>query len=248
MAIKTDALILKENNNIGEADRFVTMLTREYGVVRAAARGAQRVKSRNSTATRMLTYAQVTLTRGRSTYVVTEAKPLRVFFDLHDMERLALGQYFCELCLVLAPREEPAEEALRVMLNSLHFLGEGSRDSRVIKAVTELRLLGGAGYAPDVDGCRRCGKTDGTMRLLPAEGVLYCEDCGSVAGSIAVPQTVCAALRGILQSPLERCYGIRLSEEERERLAAVSERLLLAQVNRGFQTLDFYHTIRRPQG
>ena len=31
----TDALIIRENNNIGEADRFVTALTRDFGVVRA---------------------------------------------------------------------------------------------------------------------------------------------------------------------------------------------------------------------
>ena len=29
MRLTTDALIIRENNNIGEADRFVTALTRE---------------------------------------------------------------------------------------------------------------------------------------------------------------------------------------------------------------------------
>lgn len=35
----TDALIIRENNNIGESDRFVTALTRDLGVIRASARG-----------------------------------------------------------------------------------------------------------------------------------------------------------------------------------------------------------------
>lgn len=34
MRLTTDALIIRENNNIGEADRFVTALTRELGLVR----------------------------------------------------------------------------------------------------------------------------------------------------------------------------------------------------------------------
>ena len=40
----TDALIIRENNNIGESDRFVTALTRELGVIRASAKGAQHQK------------------------------------------------------------------------------------------------------------------------------------------------------------------------------------------------------------
>ena len=46
MRVTTDALIIRENNNIGEADRFVTALTRDRGVIRASARGARQVKSR----------------------------------------------------------------------------------------------------------------------------------------------------------------------------------------------------------
>lgn len=57
MPLTTQALIIRENNNIGEADRFVTALTRDLGVVRASARGAQRMKSRNASATQLLSYS-----------------------------------------------------------------------------------------------------------------------------------------------------------------------------------------------
>lgn len=40
MRLTTEALIIRENNNIGEADRFVTALTKDLGVVRASARGS----------------------------------------------------------------------------------------------------------------------------------------------------------------------------------------------------------------
>ena len=57
MRLTTEALIIRENNNIGEADRFVTALTRELGVVRASARGARNLKSRNASATQLLSYS-----------------------------------------------------------------------------------------------------------------------------------------------------------------------------------------------
>ena len=50
MKLTTDALIVRENNNIGESDRFVTALTRDCGLIRASVRGARNLKSRNSSA------------------------------------------------------------------------------------------------------------------------------------------------------------------------------------------------------
>ena len=122
MRLTTEALIIRENNNIGEADRFVTALTRELGVVRASARGARNLKSRNASATQLLSYSRLSLYKGREKYIIDDAQPIQVFFDLRsDLEKLALAQYFCELAGLLAPQEEPAEDILRLMLNALHF-------------------------------------------------------------------------------------------------------------------------------
>lgn len=155
MRLITDALIIRENNNIGESDRFVTALTKELGAVHASARGAQTLKGRGSAATRLLSYSRLTLREGRSRdkYIIEDARPLRVFFDIHgDIACLSLAQYFCELAGVLAPREEPAEEHLRLLLNALHFLAENRRDIRQIKAVVELRMLTLSGYHAGPDG------------------------------------------------------------------------------------------------
>ena len=212
MPLITDALILRENNQIGEADRFVTALTRERGLLRASAKGARKLKSRNAAATQLLSYSRLTLIEGRDKYIITEAEPLHVFFDLRsDIEKLSLAQYFCEIAGVLVPREEPAEEPLRLLLNALHFLGAGTRPAPLVKAVTELRLLMRAGYSPDLSSCRRCG--------------------------------VLAALRHILRAPLEKCFQFSLPEAELRGLAETTETFLLAQLNRGFRTLEFYHTL-----
>ena len=45
MQISTEGLILREQN-IGESDRLVTVLTREEGRLRAFVRGAKNIKTR----------------------------------------------------------------------------------------------------------------------------------------------------------------------------------------------------------
>ena len=54
---------------------------------------------------------------------------------------------------------------------------------------------------------------------------------------------VLAALRYLLASPLEKCFSFSLSPDGLKELGYVAEAFLLAQLQRGFKTLDFYHTL-----
>lgn len=245
MRLITDALIIREHP-VGEADKFITALTRERGILRASARGARNLKSRNAAATQLLSHSRLFLAEGRDKYIIQDAQPLHVFFDLRsDIEKLALAQYFCELAGVVCPREEPAEEPLRLLLNALHFLGNGQRDARLIKAVVELRLLMGAGYMPNLTGCSLCGRPDGPMLLMPVDGVLCCVSCGERLNRPVLPLSdeVLTAMRHILTGEFQRCFSFSLPLGALSDLAAASEACLLSQLGRSFQTLDFYHTV-----
>ncbi len=242
MTLKTDALIVRENK-VGESDRFVTALTRERGLMRAAARGAKSIKSRKGAATSLLTYSRLTLTETKSGFAVSEAEPLRVFFDLKsDVAAVTLAQYFCELCGVLAPWDEPAEDTLRLMLNALHLLAEGKKDPVLIKAVVEWRLLAAAGYMPDISACRRCGKNE-ELSLSLRDGTLICRDCGVGFDCYPLSPTALAALRYMAAAPLEKAFSFSVPATELAALSEVCERFLLYRLNRGFNTLDFYHQL-----
>jgi len=239
--IQTDGLILRETP-VGEADKFVTILTRSHGILRAAARGARKTNSRLLAATRLLTHGQFLLQEGKNNLYLDDARPLTVFFSLReDLEKLTLGQYFCELAGAVAPREEPAEEALRLLLNTLHFLSNGERAPYLLKAVTELRLLSGAGYAPDLSACCRCGEQNGNYGFLPLEGRLVCAACDTNA--LPLSAQVLTALRRIQAGGLEHCFNITLSPKDCAALATVSEAFMKAQLGRSFPTLDFYNTL-----
>lgn len=127
MNMNTDGLVIKENTT-GENDRVITLLTRDYGIIRAFVRGAKSIKSRSVSATQLLGYSKLSLYKGKDAYIVDDAQPREIFFGLRgDIERLALAQYLCELAAELAPREAEAAEYLSLMLNSLHLLTEGKR-------------------------------------------------------------------------------------------------------------------------
>ena len=178
MKFRTEGLIIREQQT-GEDDRLVTLLTRDHGVIRAFVRGAKRIKSRSQSATGLFAYGSYSIYRGRDAYSVDEAQPKEIFFDLrNDIEALALAQYFCELAGELAPVEDDADEFLRLILNALHMLMNKKRPQAQLKAVVELRLLCLSGYMPDLVVCGDCGEEyDGNFLFSPVEGLIFCEKC-----------------------------------------------------------------------
>lgn len=243
--LMTEGLIVRDYDTLAEADRFVAILTKDKGLLRAAARGAKQVKSRSGAGTQLLSYSRLSLIEGREKYIVEDARPIEVFFGLReDVEALALAQYFCELALHLTPTDSPAPAHLRLLLNALHFLCEGKKPPLLIKAVVEGRLLSLEGYMPDLTGCARCGCPEGErMWFSPAEGTLTCDTCVKEGDALPVSAGVLAAMRHILYGEFERCFSFNLPAEDIARLATVTERFLLSQQQRHFATLDFYHTL-----
>lgn len=243
--LMTDGLILRGYETVAESDRFVAILTRDKGILRAMARGAKRVNSRSGAATQPLCYAKLSLIPARDKYIIEDAQPIEVFFPLRqDVERLALAQYFCELALSLCPSDAPAEDHLRLLLGGLHFLAAGDKDPLLIKAVVEGRLLCLEGYAPDLSGCAHCGSEEAPLWFSPTAGNLFCGDHVNAADAIQVSTGVLAALRHLLYGPFERCFAFALPPADTAVLATLTERFLLAQVGKGYKTLDFYHSLR----
>ena len=108
MQIETDGLVIMERQ-VGESDRLITVLTREEGVLRAFARKAKLLRSSKLSATQLLCYSRFLIYKGRDKYIIDDAQPVEVFFDLRrDIGSLSLAQYFCELAGALAPQEAEA--------------------------------------------------------------------------------------------------------------------------------------------
>ena len=245
MKFRTDGLIIREQQT-GEDDRLVTLLTRDHGVIRAFVRGAKRIKSRSQSATQLFAYGSYVIYRGRDAYSVDEAQPKEIFFDLrNDIEALALAQYFCELSGELAPVEDDADEFLRLILNALHMLMNKKRPQPMLKAIVELRLMCLAGYMPDLVVCGDCEEEyDGDFLFSPVEGRIFCEKCRNNHTGIMLPAGVLRAMRHICYSEDDKLFSFNLGEENTELLSSVTEQFLLSQTSKRFKTLDFYKVMK----
>lgn len=242
MSILTDGLVLKVSDT-GESDRVVTLLTADYGIVRAFANKAKKVNSKMITATQTLCYGQYSIYVGKNSNIIDDAVAKEVFFGLRsNMENLSLAQYFCSLAVEFIPEGEPAPDSLRVLLNSISFLESQRKSCPFLKAVTELKLLSLAGYAPDLNFCSVCGKNpEGNVVFNIEDGNFHCANCPGKGKVITAG--VLAAMRRVVYSPVDRIYSFSLPESDEQLLSSVAEEFLLSQTHRTFKALEFYKTL-----
>lgn len=247
MRISTDGLILREQN-IGEQNRLVTVLTRSHGVVRAFVRNCRSLKSPKGAATRLLCYSRLVIFAGRDTYTIDEAQSEEMFIPLrNDVVKMSLAQYFCELALHFVPENLPAGDYLRLLLNALYLLSRGMRPAALVKAAVELRMLTLGGYMPDLICCESCKCYEHEkMHFLPKRGVLLCGDCLKKNGeySILLGMGVTTAMRHCVYAEFDKLFQFTLPPESISLLERASEEYLLHISEKNFKTLDFYKTIR----
>lgn len=242
MRMNTDGLVIRINDT-GESDRVVTLLTRDYGILRAFANGSKKVKSSLHSRTGLLCCSQFSIYKSRDSYIIDDAQDIDVFFGLReDIEKISLAQYFCELMLELAPEFEPAGDYLRLILNALHLLEKNKRSPLLIKAALELRLMCLAGYMPDLEGCCICGSTVSEQYFFnPEAGTVRCGGCSS--GGLRISSGVLAAMRHSCSVGIDKVYNFTLPPEQLKILGNCTERYVIAQNRRSFKSLDFYKSI-----
>ncbi|MDR1604827.1 MAG: DNA repair protein RecO [Gracilibacteraceae bacterium] len=113
---QADALVLR-SREYGEADRILTLFSREYGKIEAVAKGVRRPASKQRGGTQLFTYADFLLHRGRTLATVQQAQPRESFPHLWgDWEKSRAAAIMAELLDAVTVREEPAAELFRLTL------------------------------------------------------------------------------------------------------------------------------------
>jgi DNA repair protein RecO (recombination protein O) len=147
---------------LGEADRLVTILTREYGLIRVVAPGARKQNSKLSGRSSLFVVNELLLAKGRSLDKITQAETLETYPGLSkDLSKLAASQYLAELVLCHALSEHPQEELYALLnehLRRLEELPSTTGELGVSSVLAHLshgifHLLALAGIAPQVQVC-----------------------------------------------------------------------------------------------
>ena len=135
MRLTTQGIVLRETN-YKEADKILTVLTRDWGKRTVKARGCRRKNSKLTAASQLLVYSELTLSERGEFTTLTEADPLEQFWSVRqDLETLALASYFAEVAEASAQEGETCPELLSLLLNCLYALDTLKKPRALVKAV-----------------------------------------------------------------------------------------------------------------
>jgi len=140
---------------LGEADRLLTILTREYGLIRVVAPGARKPKSKLGGRSGLFVINELLLVQGRSLDKLLQAETLESFPSLgQDLARLTASQYLAELVLYQALSGQPQNDLFHLLWAHLTQLGQAA-GTAVLAALTQatLQILTLAGIAPQLQTC-----------------------------------------------------------------------------------------------
>ncbi len=140
---------------LGESDRLLTILTPEFGIIRAIAPGARKYKSSLRGRSNLFILNDLLLVRGKSLDRMIQAECLASFSSIgSDLGKLTVGQYLAELVLCQALAGHPQPDLFALLQEYLTRLDQRSPQMALANLVqATYHLLAYGGVTPQVFHC-----------------------------------------------------------------------------------------------
>jgi DNA repair protein RecO (recombination protein O) len=179
-SFRVEAVVLR-HTDYGEADRLLTLYTRQLGKTRALAKGARKIASRKAGHIEPFTHVKLQLAKGRDMPLVTQADTVDAYLPLReDLILTSQAAYVLELLDRFTYEDEMENSALfRLLTDTLSRLASRADPWLVIRYY-EIRLLDHLGFRPQLFECTNCGREirpEDQFFSFGAGGII-CPRCG----------------------------------------------------------------------
>jgi DNA repair protein RecO (recombination protein O) len=179
-SLRVDAVVLR-HSDFGEADRLLSLYTRQRGKMRVIAKGARKIASRKAGHIEPFTNVTMQLATGRDMFILTQADTVDAYLPLReDLILTSQASYVIELLDRFTYEDEMENSAIfRLLTDTLSRLASRTEPWLVLRHY-EMRLLDQLGFRPQLFECVNCGreiKAEDQYFSFRAGGAI-CPRCG----------------------------------------------------------------------
>jgi DNA repair protein RecO (recombination protein O) len=238
MGLRRDQGIVLRSYPFGEADRVVVILSPNNGKLRTVAKGIRKTKSRFGGRLEPFTHVDLVLYEGRNLDTVTQVSVIEAFPALRaDLDRVLAAGTMVEVVDAVATEQEPSLRLFLLLQRGLRAL-DRRRDGVDLVTSFLLKLTDIVGFAPALDHCAACGRSDVPLRFSLSEGGAVCGACHP-DGTIRLRSGLTDYLAVLATSDLDRLPSedARLSGEA----LGVTRRFLEHHLERRLTSLAVMH-------
>ncbi len=177
MSLYRDEAVVLRTWKLGEADRIVSLLTRDHGKVRGVAKGVRRTRSKFGARLEPTSHLAIQLYEGKSDlHTITQVETINRFVGLRsDPERFARAESMLEAVEQMAQDHAPEPEVHMMLWRALATLDADG--PYFVSAAFFLKLLAHDGVQPELDRCIECGTGDALVSIDVVGGGVRCGKC-----------------------------------------------------------------------
>lgn len=222
--IKTKGIVLAQNN-MGDNDKMITILTPDLGKIGCAARGARRPKSTLMAGTQFLCFADFIIYKGVSSYSINSADPIEIFYNIRlDIEKLKYAVEVTKIANDVTEENEGSYKILQLVLNTLYMISESDKDLDFILSIYKLRLLSIIGFRPVIDKCATCNEKKELKFFSFRDNGLKCANCKKQdTGAVELSEATAKAIKYIILVEPKKIFSFDMSDENKKQLNLLSK-------------------------
>jgi len=247
-SFRLEAVVLR-HADWGEADRMLTLYSRERGKVRAVAKGARKIRSRKAGHLEPFTRVTIQLAKGHDLLIVTQAETREAYLPLReDLIKTATASYIVELLDRFTYEDESENYALFRLLTETLGRIASEPDPWLAVRFYEMRLLDGLGFRPQLFECANCGnQIEAVDQFFSAShGGVLCPRCGAgLPGAWPVSVEVLKHLRHFQRSTYAEARRAHPEAEIRKAVETLMQNYLTYLLERGLNTPEFMRKIQK---
>ncbi len=222
--IKMNGIIIAENN-MGDSDKMLTMLTPGLGKISCVAKGARRTKSALLAGTQFLCFGEYLMYKGANTYNINSCETIELFYNIRtDLDKLKYAVHITKIIRDVTEENQNCYKILQLFLNTLYVISQSNKNLDLVLCIFKLRLLSILGFTPRIDKCVNCKEKSNLNYFSIKDNGFKCEDCGKQdKGSIKINSSTKNAIIFILTAPPKKIYSFNLKDESLKELELLSK-------------------------
>lgn len=156
MQYQTEAILLAVRN-WGEADKMVTLFSREHGKINALAYGVRRPNNRLISGIQPFMHVNLSLGRGRSLDYIKQYDMVNSFRIIREkLELMTYGAFIAELVSEVCPERQSEPLIFDLLVGILKLLSE--RNPRIVVLAGAWQIIAVTGLLPQLEHCTVCGE------------------------------------------------------------------------------------------
>lgn len=221
--IKLNGIILVENN-MGDFDKMLTMLTPNLGKIGCSARGARRPKSLLLAGTQFLCFGEYMLFKSGENYSMNSCETIEMFYNIRtDLDKLTYATYITKIINDVTTENQNSYNTLKLFLNTLYAISETDKNLDFITTVFKLRLLKIIGFAPNIRECVSCKTKENITHFSFKDNGFKCNVCSKQdTGAVQVSEATQNAIKYIMVADPKKIFSFQLSEKCTKELELVA--------------------------